>query len=70
MFNQEEAPILQMPQMSLKISTTKFLLSTLCIILVAYRSSVALFGSGVLTEYLSYFSSAFGGGIRIVSFLF
>ena len=53
-----------MPQMSLKISTTKFLLSTLCIILVAYSSSVALFGSGVLTEYLSYFSSAFGGGYK------
>lgn len=64
MFNQEEAPILQMPQMSLKISTTKFLLSTLCIILVAYSSSVALFGSGVLTEYLSYFSSAFWGGYK------
>ena len=56
--------ILEMPQLSLKINTTKFLCSILCILLVAYSSSVALFGSGLLSEYLSYFSSASGGGYK------
>ena len=62
--------------MNLKLSVKKFLVSGLCILLVAYGSSVALFGSGFLAEYLSYFSSASGGGYKncilplLVFFLF
>lgn len=62
--------------MNLKLSVKKFLLSGLCILLVAYGSSVELFGSGFLAEYLSYFSSASGGGYKncilplLVFFLF
>lgn len=42
----------------------KSLLILLSVVLFAYGSCVALFGSGVLTEPLRYFGSASGGGLQ------